>query len=184
MNRSARFPLGVSVLVLLSFGLLGCIDREAERVEIATLDLAAIADALERFRTAYGDFPRVPVDTLGESDILSSSRLWASLAGWRGDTMSDARLEARQADLTTTLSRVSLAKTEDARSGHRSFPIDPWGNPYRYFYLPHMSRYELYSAGPDGDAIFGNPRDRGLKRDGRAVNEDNIFPPGSREQQP
>lgn len=58
------------------------------------------------------------------------------------------------------------------------YPVDPWGNGYRYRYIPDLDRghYELYSMGPDGDAILGTPRDRRLRRDGGAVNDDNIFP--------
>jgi hypothetical protein len=92
--------------------------------------------------------------------------------------MGDVELSPRRRDLFAGRTPLETRRVSGGASHDADYPVDPWGNGYRYRYIPDLDRghYELYSMGPDGDAILGTPRDRRLRRDGGAVNDDNIFP--------
>jgi hypothetical protein len=153
-------------------------DAEAARkIEKTNRDLRELAAGLEAFKREYGDYPQVPVDELGSREWLSSRRLWASLRGKRGSGMEDAERVPRRRDFFVAGTRLETARVPGFSGYDVDYPVDPWGNGYRYRYIPDLDRgrYELYSMGPDGDAILGRPRDQRLLREGAAVNADNLF---------
>lgn len=165
------------IVATMVFAGCGRASAEAQKIEKAQRDLQELAAGLERFKGAYGDYPQVPVDTLGSSEWLSSRRLWASLRGSRGSDMTDRRPESARQDFFAHGAAIEIRSAAGASGADAAYPVDPWGNGYRYRYIRDLDRghYELYSMGPDGDAILGNPRDTNLRRDGAAINADNIF---------
>ncbi len=156
----------------------GCArDSEVAKIERAKRDLAQVAVAIEAFKSHYGDYPEVPVDNWGDAPAFSSQRLWAALNGRRGPRAADAELSPAGPVFSQKLDGTETAIVQD---GYNHTParqyLDPWGRPYRYFYQAGLKdrRFTLYSAGPDGDAITGDPRGKALRRDGSFVNRDNI----------
>lgn len=168
------------ILLALLLASLGCERRPTEhelKVAKARQDLARIGNALSAFRTHYGDFPRVPSDSLIEREPLSSRRLWASLRGTRGSDYSDAKLAEPRQNFAAHIQDVPTKLSGKESDYDRECPVDPWGNPYRYHYRPEAGDeiFSLYSVGPDGDAIFTRPADLSALRDGKAVNADNVI---------
>lgn len=156
----------------------GCArDSAATEIELAQRDLAQLAAAIEAFKSHYGDYPEVPVDNWGDAPAFSSQRLWAALNGRRGPRAADAELSPAGPVFSHKLDGMETALIQDgfSHTPARQY-LDPWGRPYRYFYQADARdrRFTLYSAGPDGDAITGDPRGKALRRDGSFVNRDNI----------
>ncbi len=168
----------VSLLVVGMF-ICGCArDEGAAKIERARRDLVQIAMAIEAFKSHYGDYPEVPVDVLGEAQTFSSQRLWAALNGRRGPRAADAELSPAGPVFIQELAGLETAVVEVGYDRSRAHQyLDPWGRPHRYFYRSNLTekRFTLYSVGPDGDAILGDPRHKALRRDGAPVNLDNVI---------
>ena len=178
----------ISVLILLAgiiFGVSTSIQRRA-RESRARGEMAIIAQALERYKEFYGDYPWIDSGSNGAREI------YAALIGRRSPTGAfvmdaEGRLESREDPLVNRKGKELLSPTQLATSlpddgGTESranrtqdsgyagiFLIDPWGRPYLYSYRvarPGSSGkaskgagYLLLSSGPDEEVGFTLPED-------------------------
>ena len=105
--------------------------NEAGKVAKAKAEVAALASALEAYRRRHGDFPRVGNPAEWVRVLVSAAGVTAAV-DWERFAIEPAGGEA----------------------GARA--LDPWGNPYLYFYQTggaaawKASGFVLYSAGPNG----------------------------------
>ena len=121
----------------------------------ARADLASLADALDRYRLVFGDYP----DASNACDLVAFRRDSLSakdVAGADGGTYCFSNLLPR------------------AFSG-----IDPWGTPYRYATWRSGGDwgdpvYSVSSAGPDG---MGDDSKEAHPRQGRKWSDDDILFP-------
>jgi general secretion pathway protein G len=120
----------------------------------ARADLASLADALDRYRLVFGDYP----DVSNACGLVSFSR----------KSLSDKEADGKDSDycFSNLLPR--------AFSG-----IDPWGTPYRYATWRSGDEwgdpvYSLSSAGPD---CLGDDSDETHPRPGRKWSDDDILFP-------
>jgi general secretion pathway protein G len=129
--------------------------RERARLDRARGELAALAEALERYRAAHGDYPRVRE---GEDDAL---RLWRALEGL--DLPDGRRASAPRALLAGGVFELgdpgSLRPLGGTEVPVAAVYLDPWGQPYRYAYRRgaadatwRRAGFLLLSTGPSGAA--------------------------------
>ncbi len=178
----------ISVLILLAgiiFGVSTSIQRRA-RESRARGEMAIIAQALERYKEFYGDYPWIDSGSNGAREI------YAALIGRRSPTGAfvmdaEGRLESREDPLVNRKGKEFLSPTQLATSlpddgGTESranrtqdsgyagiFLIDPWGRPYLYSYRVARpgsrgkawkgAGYLLLSSGPDEEVGFTLPED-------------------------
>lgn len=125
----------------------------------AKADLQAIANALESFKLKYGDYPWLGADAADSSEG-NATELFQVLTG-----QLVLRKSGSQYDMLapSTNQRVPLIDENliDAHetSGNPDYFIDPWGNPYKYYYKTvaqgrsgtgwNHSGFILMSTGPD-----------------------------------
>ncbi len=108
--------------------------NEAGKVAKAKAEIGALSLALEAYRRQQGDFPQV-----------------AKPAEWLHSLVSSPGVKT-----TLDLERFAIESGVDAGSDVRARVLDPWGNPYFYFYKTggaaawKASGFVLYSAGPNG----------------------------------
>jgi len=139
-------------------------------------ELQSLVSGLEDFKRQYGDYPGIPPDGMtGLQEKLSSKRLFLALTGWR-DTRIEDHVHSKQGKVLIKPESFRLAKMWEPNAPHDNYVLDPWGNPYRFQYIPDSpSRvFILYSEGPDGESIVSAPDDESFTKDGRRVNADNI----------
>jgi hypothetical protein len=144
----------------------------------AKAELATISQALEQFKSRYGDYPWVNTADVEDPEARKngSHGLLKALVGWQavdgtqpGNNNSNGELFTK-AESILDVSRLSLSEdwpdgSIEADPGVNTYFMDPWGNPYVYIYKepgPHKlgesggpwSRfgYILFSLGPDGEA--------------------------------
>lgn len=113
-------------------------------------DMSAIATALEAYKLRHGDYPWLGADVDG-------TELFKHLRGeeiMRGDGSGSVTMEA----VTDVQHRRPLLDIANFRlNSGRTAIVDPWGNPYRYYYRNsagtgtwNYPSFILVSAGPDG----------------------------------
>lgn len=108
--------------------------NEAGKVAKAKAEIGALALALETYRRQQGDFPRVENATEWVHVLASSPGVSAKL----------------------DLQRLAIEPGREAASEAGARVLDPWGNPYLYFYKTggaaawKATGFVLYSAGPNG----------------------------------
>ncbi|KXU35875.1 hypothetical protein AXK11_04895 [Cephaloticoccus primus] len=152
MHRSSRaFTLIELLVVMAILGVLAAVMVSAgswalRRADISRArgELAALATALERYRRQHGDYPI----TNGET---RSAELLQALVGLRGP--GGERLNPRGRALID-LGLFTTGNDLDPLTSEAAELVDPWGNPYVYFYKEppdswRNSGFVLYSAGPD-----------------------------------
>lgn len=108
--------------------------NEAGKVAKAKAEIAALGLALEAYRRQQGDFPQA-----------------TNPAEWLRGLVSSPGVKT-----TLDLERFSVEGGADPVNEPRARVLDPWGNPYFYFYKTggdaawKASGFVLYSAGPNG----------------------------------
>lgn len=122
----------------------------------ARADLASLADALDRYRLVFGDYP----DASNACGLVSFSR----------KSLSDKATSTKDSDNTYCFSNL----LPRAFSG-----IDPWGTPYRYATWRSGDEwgdpvYSISSAGPD---CMGDDANEPHPRAGRKWSDDDILLP-------
>lgn len=148
----------IVIAVLISFAL-GMIRSASQRAQIARAraDLAALADALERYKAYYGDYPQTgnaaqatPVRTSATiTQNQAQALLLNALIGVYGPTNFTNRqngplfIEASkfslEVDITTTAraSTFGMAQgTPPLKQPEANCFLDPWGQRYVYYYKP------------------------------------------------
>lgn len=175
----------IMIIAILAGIVIGVGRRAAEsgKTARARAELAALGAALEAYKRAYGDYPRILSDSAA-TDTGSGQALYAALNGQRGPQLASADFAVRQRVLLEK-SRFALASPAAGDDAVNAV-VDPWGNPYRYAYNPgpawRNSSFVLLSAGPDGSATLPIPGDGvigavydAVRADGRPLNLDNIY---------
>ncbi len=176
----------IAILAGITFGLVSGVS-ERGRTARAQTELRLIAQALEQYRSHYGDYPWVNVPQYGQND--TPELLFNALAGVLGPQGHNiVQQENRYGRVFVDFSRLTLLHSEESAD---HFPnnqnpnsrlenqfIDPWGNPYRYFYKDEnnpdnwrQSGFLLYSMGPSES--HDPPNNEGTMSDS-AANADNI----------
>lgn len=168
--------LGVLVVVAI---LVGIVLRSANYVQVragvarAKADLAAMAIALDNYKTDYGYYPissnyKLNVGTAIDprrsvfSDFVNSTYLYRALSGVAGGKV---YLIFHRSQLTQTTSWMTTnpctATTGTLPAANAFAILDPFGSPYNYFNLNNAScltnqklqinklAYDIFSAGPD-----------------------------------
>lgn len=167
----------IMVLAGITFGISRGVQNAQARAQ-AKAELAVIAQALESYKSKFGDYPWV-----GNSDVAvdlnrrnASHGLMKTLVGWQAvDGTQDGGTNSLGQKFThgksvLDVSKLSLSQdwptsaTEASPSGTTYF-TDPWGNAYVYIYKDPSSHtlgtsggpwerfgYILFSLGPDGKA--------------------------------
>jgi len=129
---------------------------------VARSELSLLATALERYKLAYGDYPRLgkaQKDGQGGNETQLFKALTGYLAMERGAN-GKILIQEREPLVDKAYSPTFLSGSEvgvDERSAPTYFK-DPWGNPYAYSYMESGApsnawpypRFILLSAGPDG----------------------------------
>lgn len=151
----------IAILCGITFGITRGVQSAQNRTK-AKAELASLSQALEQFKSQYGDYP-----WLDSADDDDNKMLLFALTG----RLTMERNSSGVVDVSTTVSQddeevmarpkyIDESKytlsTDDA--GNSIAILDPWGNPYVYKYKIESSSsdwdvfgYHLYSTGPDGD---------------------------------
>ena len=161
----------IMVLAGITFGISRGVQNAQARTR-AKAELAVIAQALETFKSKFGDYPWVgnPDVSVPANRNNSSHGLMKTLVGWQAvDGTQDGGTNSLGKKFThgesvLDVSKLSLSldwpvvDTEASPSGTTYF-TDPWGNAYVYIYKNPSSSsswerfgYVLFSIGADGKA--------------------------------
>jgi prepilin-type N-terminal cleavage/methylation domain-containing protein len=146
--------------------------RERAAFARGRAELTLIAQALESYRRAYGDYPQTgdfsqasPMLEQPLSTNHAQAKLFNALGGVFGPTAfaasdrEDGPAFLETSTLTLETSSALLSNTDESQSKSEicAAPLDPWGRRYLYYYKKASaatawtaSGYWLYSAGPDG----------------------------------
>ena len=175
----------IAILASITFGLFSGV-RSAQARAQAKVELAVIQQALEQYKSRYGDYPWHDSNTgdyptpphpekPDESIEITNVMLLYALTGrtkfepQNGEEpvskVADS-LEDEEVENAPKFLDISKFYTPEDESGNPVALLDPWGNPYIYWYKWEnspaawdMFGYHLYSTGPEGeeanDAIKG-----------------------------
>lgn len=159
----------LGVLIGITFGVSRAVEAKRNHARVE-LDLLALTQALEAYKNHYGDYPWI---SPGEGP-RSLYRALNGERGPRGDQISGR--------VFIEHSRFALNDPDDMAAADNHF-LDPWGQPYEYYYreatagVPSASwenpRYVLFSKGPDRVAA-DFPND-GFPDKEALANRDNIY---------
>ncbi len=152
----------VGLLAALAFGAAHGAGERSRRARSAA-ELGVLAQALEAYRTQFGDYPRtgaaanVPAGPAAADD--GPGILFNALIGRRGPGAALVAFEGRG---FVTLGAHALQTAELPVAGNTAQAanafLDPWGRRYLYAYKTGASWASpcpvLLSAGPDGEAVL------------------------------
>jgi prepilin-type N-terminal cleavage/methylation domain-containing protein len=169
----------IAILAAITFGISQGVQNAQNKAK-AQVELAAISQALEQYKSRYGDFPRHDSDS-GEYttaqfysdgakaeniDVTSVMLLYALTGRLKFDPSNQEDSVFKVADdlddeeVEKAPKFIDLEKfsyTVDAQ-GNPGALLDPWGNPYIYWYKWENTPgdwdvfgYHLYSTGPKGE---------------------------------
>lgn len=163
----------IGVLVTITFGVFRGVTTAQSRA-LAKAELSVLGQALEQYRSRYGDYPwhdsddsDYPTPKGGE---MTNTMLLYALTGrmkmegvpdGSNGTKVEVRKVADELDDAQVIANPRFIETGKFNlSGDSNEPnqlLDPWGNPYIYWYKWENSSgawevhgYHLYSTGPDG----------------------------------
>lgn len=196
----------VVVLAGLVFGLAGGIAQRSAEARAAG-ELAALAQALERFRSLHGDYPWLAGGGGGHFALYAALTGAADVRGRAFPEVGGVRKREHFVDLSRfTVGRLdsgepvtpvpvfageAVSLLDGDYASH--FFMDPWGSPYVYLYRAGLedgwerAGYVLLSLGPSGerDRAAGRVQAHGVPANGilpadyseRGSAYDNIFAP-------
>lgn len=157
----------IAILAGMSFGIATGSRRRAA-IARTEIELGVLASALEAYRSHYGDYPWIPNPLpTGLSD--NGEVLFNALAGKLGPrgAVLKTNLVGDSGRAFVDLSRFNLAsEASSALPTHAGGVVanafvDPWGNPYSYFYRDEADEslwvtqhYLLFSSGPDLNTVY------------------------------
>lgn len=166
----------ISVILILAgitFGIARGVQNAQARSQ-AKAEMAVIAQALESYKSKYGDYPWVSLSSVnGDQEARDASHgLMKALVGWQsvdgtqdGALNSDGILFNKQPSIVDVSKLTLSSKWPPEGAGNEVSPvreiyfIDPWGNPYIYIYKDPANQaswdrfgYVLFSKGGDGRA--------------------------------
>lgn len=185
--------LGVMTVILIflaiTFGVSQGVLNHQARVQ-AKAELAMIAQALEGFKLAYGDYPWILEEDDPTVGNANAEKLTLALTGFAifeptGSSMSLENVTtggARKCFIDTGKLNFSQDFGNPSNAGDLTnvFLVDPWGQPYVFVYNKYASSwdnigYVLFSKGPDGEADLGSIVDSGIIDLKTPRNIDNIY---------
>lgn len=149
--------LVVMAIILILAGIVVGVQRGVYRSQSeskAKGEMQAIATALESYKQKYGDYPWVGSDLDGEElyDHLTGEDYMGVSGGSAGpQTRSGSETKRPILDV----SQFSVVDSNNFDAANNAI-LDPWGNPYRYYYKAGTSStwnypgFILISVGPDG----------------------------------
>ncbi|MEM7672792.1 MAG: prepilin-type N-terminal cleavage/methylation domain-containing protein [Verrucomicrobiota bacterium] len=150
----------ITILAAISFGVLTGVN-EKKAVSQATVEIAAISSALERFKATHGTYP------VNDNYVANTNNLLLLALAGVGDADGNALPTDQMRKSYISLEGYSISFADDsARQAFYDNPsagalsgldiLDPWGEPYRYFYDRIQAAtswrnpsFVLYSVGPD-----------------------------------
>jgi len=182
----------IMVLAGITFGISRGVQNAQARTR-AKAELAVLSQALEGFKSTYGDYPWVSGDP---DSTANAEKLLLALTGFavlERNTEGKVTLVnvdsggARKSFVDPT--KLSLSKDfgnpTAAGALTEVYFIDPWGNPYAYVYAKSSTTstwqnfgYVLFSEGPDANSTLGSIASDGIiDSDHREeeANFDNIY---------
>lgn len=151
----------ISILAAITFGISKGVQNAQARAK-AKAELAVLSQAIEQFKSRYGDYPWINAsDVSVELQLRNASHeLMKTLVGWQAY---DGTQVGEKATSVLDVSKLSLSQewpnsTIEASPSPETYLKDPWGNPYIYIYKDSTNAsswqrfgYILMSAGPDGE---------------------------------
>ncbi len=149
----------IALLVTLGLALTGMVQERAAAAR-ARGELAHIAQALERYKTHFGDYPWVDPQDGGEQLLFEALTLGGGVEG-RWAESNREHSARRFVDLSVLTAGVPFRSGEVAAGakgleGSGYVFLDPWGAPYVYLYRSsaadewERAGYLLLSLGPSG----------------------------------
>jgi prepilin-type N-terminal cleavage/methylation domain-containing protein len=112
----------IGVLAAIVVGIAGAVGNQQSEAR-ARADMVAISLALETFKKTYGDYPWLGAETEGRD-------LYRVLAG----ELQLQRSPSGAVNMVTTSGRDEPLMDLDSMDVQGNVLMDPWGNPYQYFY--------------------------------------------------
>lgn len=160
----------ILILASITFGISRGVQNAQARAK-AKAELATISQALEQFKSQYGDYPwHMSGGTFPGGEDDTNVMLTYALTGrlkLQPDPNNDGEIRAVKVDDSLDDPDVERAPkfidiTKFSTTGTADQPemiLDPWGNPYKYWYkwdgTPDewdVFGYHLYSSGPNGES--------------------------------
>lgn len=164
----------VGILMGIAFGIYRGVNQRGQ-ITRAEAETAALAQALEQYRTHYGDYPWIP----GTTEEQRSERLYEALNGERGPTGMALNPKGR---VFIEHERFRLADPGDPDASG-NYLLDPWNNRYQYHYKRQTDdgaawenpSFVLFSKGPSGNSKADDPPASGKPEYDHPENRDNIY---------
>ena len=104
-----------------------------KRNTVARAELDIIAQALEQFKLKYGDYPWIQFGNTAQGN--TPARFYEALTGEAQLVISATAVNVEAVTGSTGPSLIDTSKMSlDPTS---PFLVDPWGNPYEYYYIPN-----------------------------------------------
>ncbi len=145
----------ILILAGITFGISRGVQNAQARAK-AKAELATIAQALEQFKSTYGDYPWVGATTSN----TNANDLVRALTGWTTlDSSGLVDLDTSNGPKKSFLDPTKLGLSDFPATGEPGatlYFVDPWGNNYVYAYKTGASSswdsfgYVLFSEGADG----------------------------------
>lgn len=164
----------IGILLGIALGVTRAVD-EKRKISRAETEMATLSQSLEQYKSHYGDYPWIS----GTGSEARREGLYEALNGFRGpqtDTLNPQQRVFLQHDAFTLANEDDY----DAAGNHL---LDPWGQPYEYFYKVTTSSgawqkagFVLFSKGPSMEAK--NPGSTGRPDYDDPLNLDNIYASG------
>ena len=148
----------ILILAGITFGISRGVQNAQARAK-AKAELATISQAIEQYKSRYGDYPWLlssdPYRTKNLAYALSGRVVIKNVSGTPTAVVITDEDEVEGNPKFLDLTKFST--TEE--SGAVNDILDPWGNSYRYYYKWDNSLntwdifgYHLFSTGPNGDS--------------------------------
>ena len=167
----------ILILAGITFGVSRGVQNAQARTK-AKAELATISQAIEAFKSKYGDYPWVGTNNVsakgaregGSHGLLKTLVGWQAVDGTQSGGTNSLGQTFTNGDSVLDASRLSLSRdwptgSTEASPSEETYFTDPWGNSYVYIYKdPGQHKlgtaggpwsrfgYILFSLGPDGSA--------------------------------
>jgi prepilin-type N-terminal cleavage/methylation domain-containing protein len=162
----------ISILAAITFGISTGVRNTQARAK-AKAELAVISQAIEQFKARYGDYPWHDSDRGDDTNQMLLFALTGRMT-MSTDTAGNMVVDATEVDQDSAevlkrpkfLDDTKFFTTKDA-SGNTLKLLDPWGNPYIYWYKWEATPdawdvfgFHLYSTGPNGEEANNAIKDK------------------------
>ena len=114
--------------------------RQKSRNVLAKSEINNLALAIEAFKTYYGDYPRLSAYPLGndkQAQLLAAKELFDLLTGVKIMQLTSREITLLQAPVGKVPRFIEASSLTTDDPEHPTYFLDPWGNPYNYYYKTH-----------------------------------------------